>query len=108
MRSMTAAKSTSGTPARAPNAAAWRASASAREERMRKRQVELRQDLYLSLSKQLESARIEEVNDTPTITTIDSPFASTRPDGPGILALAVIGLVIGVAARAGRLVLVGR
>lgn len=78
------------------------------EESRLKRQVELRQDLYLSLSKQLESARIEEVNDTPTITTIDSPFASTRPDGPGILALAVIGLVIGVAARAGRLVLVGR
>jgi len=78
------------------------------EESRLKRQVELRQDLYVSLAKQLESARIEEVNDTPTITVVDPPFASTRPDGPGLLALAVIGLVIGAAARAGLLVLAGR
>jgi len=78
------------------------------EESRLKRQVELRQDLFVSLSKQLESARIEEVNDTPTITTVDPPFASTRPDGPGILALAIIGLVLGVATRVGRLVLAGR
>lgn len=78
------------------------------EESRLKRQVELRQELYTSLSKELESARIDEVNDTPTITIIDLPFASNRPDGPSIPALALIGLVIGVLARGGRLVLTGR
>jgi uncharacterized protein involved in exopolysaccharide biosynthesis len=73
-----------------------------------KRQVALQQDLYTSLAKELESARIDEVNDTPAITIIDPPFAYGRPDGPSILALALIGLVIGVLARGGWLVLTGR
>jgi uncharacterized protein involved in exopolysaccharide biosynthesis len=78
------------------------------EESRLKHQVELRQELYTSLSQALESARIDEVNDTPTITIIDPPFAYGRPDGPGILALALIGLVMGVLARGGWLVLTGR
>ncbi len=78
------------------------------EESRLKRQVELRQELYTSLSKELESARIDEVNDTPTITIIDPPFASGRPDGLSVLALALIGLVMGVLARGGWLVLTGR
>jgi len=78
------------------------------EESRLKRQVELRQELYTSLSKELESARIDEVNDTPTITVIDPPFASSRPDGPGLLTLCVLGFIIGLGARVGALTLFGK
>ena len=78
------------------------------EESRLKRQVELRQELYTSLSKELESARIDEVNDTPTITVIDPPFASSRPDGPGFLTLCILGFIIGVGARVGALTLFGK
>src|SRR5205807_9309463 len=78
------------------------------EESRLKRQGELRQELYTSLSKELESARIDEVNDTPTITIIDPPFASSRPDGPTIPALAMMGLALAVLARGVWLVFTGR
>jgi uncharacterized protein involved in exopolysaccharide biosynthesis len=78
------------------------------EEGRMKRQVELRQELYTTLSRELESARIDEVNDTPTITVIDAPLASSRADGPGLVMLSAIGLVLGVAVRALRLLVTGR
>ena len=78
------------------------------EESRLKRQVELRQELYTSLSKELESARIDEVNDTPTITIIDPPFAYGRPDGLSTVSLALVGLVLGVLARGALLLLTGR
>jgi uncharacterized protein involved in exopolysaccharide biosynthesis len=78
------------------------------EESRMKRQIGLRQELYTSLSKELESARIDEVNDTPTITVIDPPFASSRADGPSVVTLALLGLLLGVSARGGWLVLMGR
>jgi uncharacterized protein involved in exopolysaccharide biosynthesis len=74
------------------------------EESRMKRQIGLRQELYTSLSKELESARIDEVNDTPTITVIDPPFASSRADGPTLVTLALLGLLLGVCARGGWLV----
>lgn len=78
------------------------------EETRLKRQVDLRQELYTTLSKQLETTRIDEVNDTPTITVIDPPFASSRPDGPGIPTLVVLAFLLGLGARAGVLVLLDR
>ncbi len=78
------------------------------EESRLKRQVELRQELYTSLSKELETARIDEVNDTPTITVIDPPFASNRPDGPTVFTLCLIGLALGGFARVAVLILTGR
>jgi uncharacterized protein involved in exopolysaccharide biosynthesis len=78
------------------------------EESRIKREVELRQELYTTLSKELESARIDEVNDTPTITLIDPPFASSRPNGPSLIALAVMGFVLGFGGRGGWLLLTGR
>jgi uncharacterized protein involved in exopolysaccharide biosynthesis len=78
------------------------------EETRLKRQVDLRQELYTTLSKQLETTRIDEVNDTPTITVIDPPFASSRPDGPGVLTLVVLAFFLALCARAGVLVLLGR
>ena len=78
------------------------------EESRMKRQIELHQELFTALSKELESAKIDEVNDTPTITVVDPPFASSRPDGPGLVALALVALVLGIGARGGWLVLAGR
>ncbi len=78
------------------------------EEARMKRQIDLRQEVYTTLSRELESARIDEVNDTPTITVIDAPLASSRADGPSIVVLAVVGLVLGVCARALRLFMAGR
>lgn len=51
------------------------------EDRLR-RQVQLRQELYLTLKREYETARIEEVNDTPVITVIESavpPLQRSKP-----------------------------
>lgn len=71
------------------------------EESRRKREIELRQELYTTLSKELETARIQEVNDTPTITVVDQAFAPSKPSGPSVLVLGVIGFVIGAFAAGG-------
>lgn len=51
------------------------------EDRLR-RQVQLRQELYLTLKREYETARIEEVNDTPVITVIEAavpPLERSKP-----------------------------
>jgi len=66
------------------------------EESRMKRVIELQQELYTTLSKELETSRIQEVNDTPTITIVDPPFASSRPSGPTVPMIAVLFFVVGV------------
>ena len=46
------------------------------------RQVQLRQEVYQTLTKAHEEARIAEVRDTPVLTVIDSALAPVRPSGP--------------------------
>ncbi len=56
------------------------------------RQVQLRQELYLTLSRELETARIEEVNDAPVFTVIDSavpPATRSHPHRRRIVSLAL-------------------
>jgi uncharacterized protein involved in exopolysaccharide biosynthesis len=48
------------------------------EEGRLRRQLELRQELLLTLRRELESARIAEVNDAPVVTVIEPPVAATR------------------------------
>jgi uncharacterized protein involved in exopolysaccharide biosynthesis len=51
------------------------------EDRLR-RQVQLRQELYVTLKREYETARIEEVNDTPVITVIEAavpPLEKSKP-----------------------------
>jgi len=74
------------------------------EESRMKRVIDLQQDLYTTLSKELETARIQEVNDTPTITIVDPPFASSKPSGPSVPALAALFFVLGVCTAGGWLV----
>jgi uncharacterized protein involved in exopolysaccharide biosynthesis len=64
------------------------------------RQVMLRQEVYQTLRREFEIARIEEVNDTPVLTVVDPAVAPAKPSRPKrlrlALAAAVLGLLIGV------------
>lgn len=63
------------------------------EEGRFRRQVEIRQEVYLTLKREFETARIEEVNDTPVITVIDpatSPQRRSRPQRRVMVMLAVV------------------
>jgi len=52
------------------------------EEGQLRRQVDLRQELYRTLQREYETARIQEVNDTPVITVIDQAVVPQRKSGP--------------------------
>ncbi len=52
------------------------------KERALERQVTVSQEVYLALRRELETARIAEVNDTPVITVIDSPSLPGRKSSP--------------------------
>ena len=82
------------------------------EARLR-RQLSIQQEVYLTLRREYESSRIEEVNETPVITVIDSAAVPNRKVKPvrsllvlvsvalaGLLAVTVA-LVAGFAERAG-------
>jgi tyrosine-protein kinase Etk/Wzc len=64
------------------------------------REVQLRQEVYQTLTKAYEEARIAEVRDTPVLTVIDSAIAPVRPSGPrrvlGTLVALVFGGALGV------------
>jgi len=57
------------------------------------RDLELKRDLYLSVSRSLEEARMNEVKDTPLISIIDRPSIPTRPSGTRA---AVSGILLGL------------
>lgn len=69
------------------------------------REVNLQQALVSTLAQSYEDARIREVRDTPVITIVESPSASTLPDprrrafkvAVGLLLGALIGIVISLA-----------
>lgn len=65
------------------------------EEGRLKRQVDIRQDLYLTLDREYETARMEEVNDTPVITVIDEATPPVRKSKPKRALLVVVALVLG-------------
>ncbi len=52
------------------------------EEGQLRRQVDLRQELYRTLRREYETARIQEVNDTPVITVIDAAVPPQQKSGP--------------------------
>ena len=64
------------------------------EEARLRRQVTISQELYLTLKREFETARIEEVNDTPVITIIDSAVVPQERSQPRpLLWMIVAGLV---------------
>jgi uncharacterized protein involved in exopolysaccharide biosynthesis len=66
------------------------------EEGRLRRQVDVRQEVYLTLSREYEAARMQEVNDTPVITVIDAAIPPVRKSKPKRILLVTIALVCGV------------
>ena len=57
------------------------------EEGRIRRQVEIRQEVYLTLRREYETARIEEVNDVPIITVVDAAVPPVEKSWPKRAAL---------------------
>jgi len=76
------------------------------EERRVRRQVETANDLYLTLRRESESARIDEVNTTPVITVVDEAVTPRRRQWPQrtliLLTAALLGGVLGMLWAAAR------
>jgi uncharacterized protein involved in exopolysaccharide biosynthesis len=64
------------------------------EGRLR-RQVEVAQEVFLTLKREYETARIEEVNDTPVITVIDPAAVPQERSRPRRLLFALLGFLLG-------------
>ena len=60
------------------------------------RRVDLRQQVYTSLSQAYEQARVDEVRNTPVITIIDEPRGPAKQTSPRIALNALLGVVLGV------------
>jgi uncharacterized protein involved in exopolysaccharide biosynthesis len=75
------------------------------EDRLR-RNLDTHQQVYTTLTREFETARIQEVNDTPVITVIDSAIAVTAPSSPRPSAVgttaAILGGVLALAFLTGR------
>jgi uncharacterized protein involved in exopolysaccharide biosynthesis len=80
----------------------WQASPQLRfEEQRLTRQVTVQQDLYLTLRREYESARIEEVNNTPVLTIIDHPAVPGRRSRPQrAITVLLVAFVVGILASA--------
>jgi uncharacterized protein involved in exopolysaccharide biosynthesis len=75
-------------------------------EARRRRAVTVANEVYITLRREYESARVEEVNDQPVITVVDPAIAPVRKEWPRpipVLAAAIIvGLMLGVCAAGTR------
>jgi len=65
------------------------------EEGRLRRQVDVRQEVYLTLRREYETARIDEANDTPVITVIDPPIPPARKSKPKRVLWVIAGAVLG-------------
>jgi uncharacterized protein involved in exopolysaccharide biosynthesis len=65
------------------------------EEARLRRQVDIRQEVYLTLRREYETARIDEANDTPVITVIDAAVAPTSKSKPKRLVWVIVALALG-------------
>jgi uncharacterized protein involved in exopolysaccharide biosynthesis len=61
------------------------------------RRVTLRQDLYVSLSRELEQAQIDELRNTPVLRIIDPPKPPARHERPRRRAYVLFAIVVGAA-----------
>ena len=64
------------------------------EEGRLRRQVEIRQEVYLTLKREYETAKIEEVNDTPVITVVDPAVPPQERSKPKRKLLVVLAFVL--------------
>jgi len=66
------------------------------EEGRLRRQLDLRQEVHLTLAREYETARIEEVNDTPVLTVLDPAVPPQRRSHPRRTALAIVATAFGL------------
>ena len=67
------------------------------------RQIQIYQDLYTNFRREFETARVEEVSDTPVITVIDTAAVPLKKSGPRRLLTAVAGAMLGMLVAIGLL-----
>jgi uncharacterized protein involved in exopolysaccharide biosynthesis len=60
------------------------------------RQVMMRQEVYTSLLRSQEQARIDAVRDTPLFTVIDHPAGTAEPQGRGTVMRALLAFILGL------------
>jgi uncharacterized protein involved in exopolysaccharide biosynthesis len=60
------------------------------------RRVDLRQQVFLTLSQMYEQARIEEVRNTPVFTIVDHPERSVQPAGRGLVTNTIVAMLMGL------------
>jgi uncharacterized protein involved in exopolysaccharide biosynthesis len=65
------------------------------------RRINAAQDLYQALSRQLQTARIDEVNDTPVISVVDPPFTPVKNSGPHRVVITLMAMFFGALLSAG-------
>lgn len=68
------------------------------DEARLKREQDLNSDIFLTLQGQLETARIDEINDAALITVIDTAVVPRKPEWPHYGAVTVTGLALGLTA----------
>jgi uncharacterized protein involved in exopolysaccharide biosynthesis len=61
------------------------------------RQVAMRQEVYTSLVRSQEQARIDAVRDTPHFTVVDHPAGTAEPQGRGTVLRAILAFMLGLA-----------
>src|SRR5260370_15695446 len=65
------------------------------EERQLRRQVETASELYLAMRREFETARLDEINNTPIISIVDRAVAPRKPEWPQRTLIAVTAGVLG-------------
>jgi uncharacterized protein involved in exopolysaccharide biosynthesis len=60
------------------------------------RQVAMRQEVYTSLLRSQEEARIDAVRDTPLFTIVDHPAGTAEPQGRGTVLRAILAFMLGL------------
>ena len=66
------------------------------EEQRLQRQVQLRQQVYLSLAQSYEAAKVEEVRNTPLLTVVERPDSFVVPKERGTVKMSILALLAGV------------
>jgi uncharacterized protein involved in exopolysaccharide biosynthesis len=66
------------------------------EQQRLDRQVQIRQDVYQTLRREYEVARIDEVNNTPVLTVVDAPTPPAKPSSPRRVRMTLVALVLGL------------
>jgi uncharacterized protein involved in exopolysaccharide biosynthesis len=75
------------------------------EEARLRRRIDLRQEIYLTLNRELEQARLDEVRDTPILNVIDPPVPPARHEKPQRRVLTIIGAFFGALAAIAGIVI---